>query len=84
MSCTVKPSTVRVGVANVGTHAASSAAPSCRPVPGAWSVRVVPIETVEEAPADRPVTVISPEPRFNATAPVVAVGSAHVKAAPAV
>ena len=79
----MKPSGVRVGVAKVGTHAASSAVPACDAVPGAWSVRVVPIETVAEAPGARFVTVIRPVPRSSATAPGDGtVGSAHVKADP--
>jgi hypothetical protein len=58
--CTVKPSSVAVGVSNVGVNAASSDVAVTSAEPPAYPVRVVVIVAVELVPVATPVTVTKP------------------------
>ena len=75
--CTVKPSTVAVGVPNAGVNAAVSEVAVTGAVPPTYPVRVVVIVAVELVAAATPVTVTKPLP-LTATEPDAVAVPAHV------
>ena len=74
----MKPSSVAVGVPNVGVNAASSDVSVTGAEPPVYPVRVVVIVAVELVPAATPVTVTKPVPLI-ATVPDAVAVPAHVK-----
>jgi hypothetical protein len=75
---TVKPSSVAVGVPNVGVNAKDNDVSVTSAVPPTYPVRVVVIVAVELVLAATPVTVTTPEPSMTTEPDAVAV-PAHVK-----